>query len=52
MAALMLQASPSFHSKNSKTASFFPQIHMEDTMFVKSTASPINMTKRVLYTHF
>ena len=35
--------------KSFRETSFFPQIHMKNTLIVKTTASPITTTRRVFY---
>ena len=49
MAAIMLQTIPSFYAKDSEKVSLFLQILMKNTLFVKTTASPITTIRRVLY---
>ena len=49
MAAIMLQTIPSFYAKIAEKVSSFLQLHMKNTLFVKTTASPITTKKRAFY---
>ena len=49
MAAILLQTIPSLYAKISERVSSFLQVHMKNTLFVKTTASPITTTRRVFY---
>ena len=45
----MLQTIASFYAKISEKVSLFLQYYMKNTLFVKTDASPITTTRRVLY---
>ena len=49
MAAIMLQTIPSFYAKISEKSLFVSEKHMKNTLFVKTTASPITTIRRVFY---
>ena len=46
---LCYKQSPAFTQNSRKRIFFFLQIHLENALFVKNTASPIMTTKRVFY---
>ena len=45
----MLQSIPSFYAKISEKVSSFLQLHMKNTLLVKTSASPITTKRRVFY---
>ena len=49
MAAIMLQTIPSFYAKISEKSHFVSAKHTKNTLFVKTTASPITMIRHVFY---
>ena len=49
MAAIMLQANPSFHIKFSEKTPFLHEKTYEKHIFVQIIASPITTTRRVFY---
>ena len=49
MAAIMLQTIPSFYEKILEKVSSFLQLHMKNSLFVKTTASPITTKNRIFY---
>ena len=49
MAAIMLRTIPSFYEKISEKVFLILQKHTKNSLFVKTTASPITTIRRVLY---